>query len=84
MKDAKFEHRPKGAFIVEGREVGHTLQCCHCGGHFLSVRGSGTKRGFCLRCGQVTCGSKKCDACVPFEARLEILEGKRNQYSDLI
>ena len=72
--DPQFERKPHGACIVEGREVAHTLQCCHCGKHFISIRGSGKVRGFCLRCKQVTCGDPKCDPCIPFEKKLEIKE----------
>jgi hypothetical protein len=51
-----------------------TLQCCHCGKHFNVVRGSGTKRGFCLKCMQVTCGSERCMACLPHEKWIEGVE----------
>ena len=74
INDPKFERSPHGAFIVDGREVAHTLQCRHCGRHFVSVKGSGIKRGFCLRCVGVTCGAPGCDICVPFEKRLEYHE----------
>ncbi len=54
FKNAKYERKQHGAFIVDGREVGTTLQCPHCGGHFLSIKGSGIRRTFCLRCMAVT------------------------------
>jgi hypothetical protein len=77
MADEKFERTAHGAFIIEGREVAHTLQCPHCGGHFVSRRGSGARRTFCLRCMAVTCGSPVCDPCIPFEIKLEAMEGRR-------
>jgi hypothetical protein len=75
--NVQFERKPKGAFIVDGKEVAHTLQCVHHGGHFVSIRGSGTKRGFCMNCHGPTCGHKKCDPCLPFMKQIDISE-KRN------
>jgi hypothetical protein len=48
-----------------------TIMCCHCGRHWLYQPGCGKKRGRCLRCNGFTCGSRKCDTCVPLEQRLE-------------
>jgi hypothetical protein len=73
-KNSKYERKEHGAFIVDGVQVGTTLQCPHCGGHFLSVRGSGARRGFCMNCMAVTCGHPSCDACIPIEKKLGILE----------
>ncbi len=77
MADEKFERQAHGAFIVDGREVAHTLQCPHCGAHFVSRRGSGARRTFCLRCMAVTCGNLACDSCLPFEITLDAMEGRR-------
>lgn len=52
-----------------------TIQCCHCGGHFVVRPGSGTERGFCTRCNGFVCG-RQCVECVPTELYLSILEGK--------
>lgn len=78
MPGEQFEPRAHGAVIVDGSEVASTLQCCHCGGHFVSIRGSGKRRGFCLRCMAVTCGQAQCDVCLPFERQLEMMEGARD------
>ena len=51
-----------------------TLCCAHCGAHWIVQRGSGRKRGFCMRCNKVTCGQRKCDACIPLERYLENCE----------
>lgn len=75
--EAVFEHRPAGHIIVNGTEVARTLQCCHCGEHWICVRGSGAVRGYCTRCNNVTCGRAACDPCVPLEARLDYQEGTR-------
>ena len=78
LDEAKAVRRPKGAIFVDGVQVADTMQCCHCGSHFVPARGSGIKRGFCLLCGQVTCGGPKCDDHVPFEKKLDEYErGKR-------
>ena len=77
-KDAKAERKPSGHIIVDGQEVANTMQCCHCGQHFVSVKGSGKLSGFCMRCHKITCGSPKCDPCIPFEKKVEEYEsGKR-------
>lgn len=65
---------PKGAIIVDGQEVGETLQCVHCAMHWQTVKGSGRSRGFCMHCFGTTCGAKACDPCIPFEKRLEDYE----------
>lgn len=51
-----------------------TMQCCHCGGHWVRRPGSGKVRGFCLRCNDVTCGGPRCDDCIPQELLMEITE----------
>jgi hypothetical protein len=73
--------RPHG-YVAFGDRSGRlresdTLQCCHCGRHWVVQPGSGRKRGFCLRCGQVTCGGAECAECVPQELRLENVEQGR-------
>jgi hypothetical protein len=69
--------KESGAIIITtpaGETQRSTLQCCHCGNHFISVRGSGIQRGFCIPCGKVTCGAKRCMAHLPFEKRLDLIE----------
>jgi len=70
----KFERLAHGAILSDGKEVAHTLQCPHCGGHFISKKGSGKLRTFCLKCMAVTCGAHRCHACIPFEMQLERIE----------
>ena len=60
--------------MIDGNIVGDTKQCVHCGGHFLSVRGSGKIRGWCLSCVGITCGGAECRQCIPFEKKLELYE----------
>jgi hypothetical protein len=76
MGQPAWVRNPHGAFIVDGKEVGNTLQCPHCGGHFLSVRGSGARRTWCMRCMAVTCGNHSCDACRPYEQQMAEIEAK--------
>lgn len=71
---AKFERKPHGAIIIGGDEVAHTLQCPHCGGHFVSIRGSGARRCWCTHCSAVTCGRPECDVCMPWEKQMEAME----------
>lgn len=73
-QEAQFERRASGHIILEGKEIASTLQCCHCNRHFISIRGSGITRGFCLGCMKVTCGSAKCDEHVAFEKKLDLYE----------
>jgi len=54
-----------------------TLQCVHCGAHFVIQPGSGNRRGFCLCCNGPTCGRPECDVCVPTEQKLENIEAGR-------
>jgi hypothetical protein len=76
--------REHGGIVVDGKQVGSTLQCPHCGGHFVSIVGSGIRRTYCVRCQAVTCGKPCCDACIPLEAKLEYVEGSKNHYTDTI
>lgn len=74
FSDAQFEHKPSGYILIGDKEVAHTKQCCHCNAHFVSIKGSGKVRGYCVLCNQITCGSPACDLHVPFEAKLEYTE----------
>lgn len=80
--------REHGAIIEDGRQIGTTLKCPHCQCHFLSVPGSGKRRAWCQKCMRVTCGRVECDphkvGCIPAEARLEHVEGRKTKYDDLI
>ena len=78
----QYERKPSGFIVVNGQEVAHTLQCCHCNKHFVSIRGSGKRRGFCTHCNKVTCGAKNCDVCLPFERKLELAEGSKVQVKE--
>lgn len=53
-----------------------TLQCVHCGGHWIPRPGSGTVRGFCMNCNGPICGPG-CAACIPTEQLLENIEAGR-------
>ena len=74
FKDAVFENKPSGIILLDGREVAQTKQCPHCQEHFISQKGSGKLRGFCMRCMAVTCGKQACHVCIPFEKKIEALE----------
>ena len=52
-----------------------TLQCCHCGGHWMVIPGSGRTRGYCLKCAAVHCGGQGCWECRPYQKIVD--EGRR-------
>lgn len=62
--DAQHVRKPHGIIFQDGKEVASTLQCCHCGAHWIPRKGSGIRRGFCLRHMEVTCGADKCTNCI--------------------
>ena len=72
--------KPHGNFIITDPNSptieGDTLQCCHCGMHWIQIKGSGIKRGFCMNCMQPTCGKPECSVCLPHEKLLETIEKK--------
>ena len=58
-----------------GPEQHHDLiTCCHCGRSWVYHRGSGRRRGWCMNCNSVTCGSNACDVCVPVRQLLDNME----------
>lgn len=64
--------KAKGQIIITNlngdTEYKETMQCAHCGKHWVLKPGSGRKRGFCMLCNQVTCGQEQCEIrCVPQE-----------------
>jgi hypothetical protein len=63
-----------GIIIADGSVVATTKQCCHCGNHFVMIKGSKKKRGWCMKCHNITCGKLECCPCVPFEKKLELAE----------
>jgi hypothetical protein len=73
---AQSVRNPSGAIILDGKTVADTVQCVHCGGHFVPVKGSGIKRGWCNHCGGATCG-EGCARCLPFEQWLRAVESKK-------
>ena len=71
--------KPAGHVITGGPSgveiAADTLQCVHCGAHWIVKPGSGRKRGFCLKCMGPTCGSPRCEhSCNPVEAQIEAME----------
>ena len=78
------DRREHGGMMLDGIQVATTLMCPHCGSHFESFPGSGRRRTYCLKCSAVTCGHKLCDPCIPLEARLDSVEGKKTRYDDEI
>lgn len=73
-------HKPSGTIIITdlmgGVTTADTLQCVHCGKHWMVKPGSGRVRGYCFRCGGPICGPC-CVECVPYERQIEMLEERR-------
>lgn len=74
--------RESGTIIVAGPnfegpvlEAG-TVQCVHCGRHWIRRPGSGIIRGWCMRCNGPICGPQ-CEECVPQEQQIENIEQGR-------
>jgi hypothetical protein len=78
-------HRPSGTLITtdlaSGRETHQdTVQCGHCGAHWVYVKGSGRVRGFCTLCSKMTCGPRcpRGAGCVEQERWCENVEAGRD------
>src|SRR3954453_23786239 len=84
FQDAQFEASPSGIIIVDGQEVAHTKQCCHCQMHFVCRKGSGKIRGYCFDCKKITCGAPACNVHVPLGVKLNYLDGGNVSESALI
>lgn len=74
---------PKGAIIINGKQVADTYVCVHCGMHFRKTFDAGRGKwlnpgghadSICLKCYGPTCGKEKCNVCIPFEAKIEYHE----------
>lgn len=63
-------YKPSGGIIVDGVHVADTIQCAHCGKHWIPVKGSGKIRGFCTKCNAKHCGEPVCWECKPYKKRL--------------
>lgn len=50
------------------------VQCCHCGSQFFVCPGSGKKRGWCIPCGQVTCGRPGCEEHMHWKKKIELVD----------
>ena len=72
-----FEAKPSGHILKDDVVVADTIQCCHGGEHFISVKGSGTVRAFCLKCNGVSCGKREHLECYPLEKQLDDYEAGR-------
>lgn len=44
---------------------------------FFVEAGSGKKRGWCMRCAAATCGQHKCDQCIHWKKKMELIESGR-------
>ena len=65
MIHLQYPVKPGGYVFIDGVEQS-TLQCVHCGRHWIYEPGEGTYRGVCMNCMGPTCGCKACSTCVPY------------------
>ena len=72
--EPSYEHKPSGHILKDDVVVADTIQCCHGGEHFISVKGSGRTRAFCLKCMGVSCGQPDHLECIHWEKKLELYE----------
>lgn len=78
--DARHERKPHGVIRTDKGEVATTLACPHCGGHFVSRKGSGEHRTFCRECMAVTCGKPTCVRHeMHFMKKIELMEKRCTQ-----
>ena len=69
-------NRRHGVILVDGKEYAATIQCRHCGGHFVYRKNRGD--WVCLRCNGLICGNTRCvNECVNFEKRLDDYEREK-------
>lgn len=72
--EAESVRKPSGYIIIEGNVVADTVQCRHCGGHYIPIKGSGIKRGWCTHCGGPLCGKDGCFECIDFRKKMDEYE----------
>jgi len=79
MSEASTARQPAGYIIIVDPDAPmierDTLQCVHCGKHWIVIPGSGKTRGFCMKCNGVHCGGAACWECRPWAKVVN--EGKR-------
>jgi len=77
---ATYDRKASGYVLIGDKESACTRMCCHCGAHWVPVKGSRRKYGVCYRCMGYTCGpacvARQYGTCVPYDVYLLILEGK--------
>lgn len=76
--DRKAEERVGQLIVLDPDQnrifEGDLRQCVHCQMVWVFRPGSGTDRGFCMKCQGHTCGKDVCFECYPAEQRIEDIE----------
>ena len=75
-RNAEAVRKPAGHVLIDGQQVADTIQCVHCGMHWVMLRGvEATLPRYCSKCDGLVCPNKpECTECVPAEKRLELRE----------
>ena len=60
-----------------------TFQCGHCNSHFRLAKKGPKEIALCVLCHEPRCRREACQVCIPFEARLEAMEGRRRFWKQL-
>jgi len=76
---AKAHRKASGCITIDGQEAADTIQCEHCGLHFVWTVEL-LKRGvWCRNCG-LTCGRPECLECVHWRKKFEQAEREGKGY----
>lgn len=78
---------PKGYSVLTDPDKGvrerDIYSCCHCQRIVEVVPGSGKLRGWCIHCSRPHCGGPRCWVCIPWEAQIEAMEGRRKLWKQM-
>jgi hypothetical protein len=71
---ASLDKRAVGTILADGVEVARTMQCIHCGFHWIWQPGSGKSRPWCIHCQGFSCGKPECVRPMPHKSFKQKLE----------
>jgi hypothetical protein len=82
------QRQPAGVLIITGpdgrAENMDTVQCAHCGAHWVPEPGSGRERGWCFKHAGPLCGAAQCfTTCASQEQLIERIEAAARMAANL-